>query len=143
MWTIKDLFDTINDYMYNKVDGDDFELEQDFEDAIRDLLETECFNVLPKKNVENTERMFCEGVNVDNQIPDIAVKCDDGSVLLELKLRRSQADYDSDIQKVENYVDQEKCDVGGVLFLDNEEQEDWKTCNANPRYWYYLESYPD
>lgn len=143
MWTINALFETIDEYMCNEVDGEMFEDEQDFENAIRAKLEEECFTVLPKRNVENTERMFCEGVNVDNQIPDIAVKCDDGSVLLELKLRRSQADYDSDIQKVENYVDQEKCDVGGVLFLDNEEQEDWETCNANPRYWYYLGSYPD
>lgn len=139
MWTIKDLFDTINDYMYNKVDGDDFELEQDFEDAIRDLLEEACFNVLPKKNVENTQKMIAERRvygTVEDQIPDIAILCEDGLVFLELKLRATPQEYDEDIQKVNTYEKLGKCKVGGVLFLSEVQRQGWTTCQANKSYCY-------
>lgn len=138
MWTIKDLFDTINDYMYNKVDGDAFENEQDFEDAIRELLDENCFNVVSSRHtVANVEKLLSEGVgNVEDQIPDIVVSCDDGVVFIELKLRRSPEDYESDIKKVQNYIKQGKCDDGAVLFLDNVRRQGWTICQANKAYNY-------
>ena len=140
MKTFDDLYQTIDAYMKRYINGDDFEVEQDFEDDIRKMLEEEGFNVLPKACVRNAQAMF-EGVsNVKRQIPDIAVNCVDGQAYLELKFCRTNTAYGSDIRKVNKYLSRGECDVAGVLFLDDKNEE-WKPCLANSIYTYFWELY--
>ena len=133
MKTIDDLENAIRSYMDFDVEGSDFEDEQDFEDAVKEMLIDEGFKVLPKKNVENTNKLI-EGTfskNVDRQIPDISVDCEDGTVMLELKFCREPSVYEDDEDKVEGYLRAGVCDVSGVLFLDDVMRKGWKTCGMN------------
>lgn len=136
--TIQELLDVIDKYMSNIIDGDNFNNEQDFEDEIRAMLEKEGFDVLEKHNVKNTQELVeqREFGAVEDQIPDIAVQCEDGLVFLELKLRATPQEYDEDIQKVKKYVELGKCKVGGVLFLSEVQRQGWSICQANKSYCY-------
>lgn len=141
MWTIQELFNVIDNYMSEAIDGDDFELEQDFEDAIRAKLEEECFTVFPKRNVENTKELVEQRIFgvVDHQIPDIAVNCRDGLVFLELKFCSAMENYAMDVKKVETYYARKKCAAVAVLFLDEKnKRKDWSVCEKNKRYAYYF-----
>lgn len=143
MKTIDDLENAIRSYMDFDVEGSDFEVEQDFEDAVKEMLIDEGFKVLPKKNVENTNKLI-EGTfskNVDRQIPDISVECEDGIVMLELKFCREPSVYADDEDKVEGYLKADKCDVAGVLFLDDVMRKDWKTCGMNDDFNYKFDLY--
>ena len=133
MKTIDDLENAIRSYMDFDVEGSDFEDEQDFEDAVKEVLIDEGIKVLPKKNVENTNKLI-EGTfskNVDRQIPDISVDCEDGTVMQELKFCREPSVYEDDEDKVEGYLRAGVCDVSGVLFLDDVMRKGWKTCGMN------------
>ena len=136
---ISELRSTIDKYMKNTVNGDQFENEQDFEDAIRTMLKEKGFKVQEKQNVENAikainERSFSG--EVENKIPDIAVECRDGLVFLELKLNDSEPLYIADITKVQDYRKKEECAAAGILFLDEEQYHSWERCLANPKYSY-------
>lgn len=141
--TIDELYRAIEAFMEFDVEGDEYDVEQDFEDAIRTMLEEEGFNVLPKQDVENTqnsvEGLFSE--NVDRQIPDISVHCDEGLAMLEMKYCREPKDYEEDIRKVKNYIVQGKCRYGGVLFLDETPRANWNTCGIDENYYYLWEIY--
>lgn len=136
--TVAELNAVVENYMKNVVNGDDFKDEQDFEDAVRKMLSEQRFEVLPKKNVNNITSMVRESQfsNVDDQIPDIVVNCKEGSVFIELKLRREEADYNSDIAKVKNYLSRKKCSYVGVLFLDDKIHVGWNQCQRNKKYYY-------
>ena len=136
MKTIENLRCTIDIYMKHYINGDNFENEQDFENDIREMLVDEEFDVLPKVSVSNAQTMS-EGVsNVERQIPDIAVNCEDGQVFLELKFCRDNIAYNSDIDKVHNYLAEEESEAAGVLFMDDQKEE-WEPCLANSIYTYF------
>ncbi len=137
---ISELSSTIDKYMKNTVNGDLFENEQDFEDAVRKILKEKGFKVQEKQNVENAikevnERSFSG--DVENKIPDIVIECREGLVFLELKFENSPAMYLDDRMKVLDYKKQQKCAVAGVLFLDMKQYHGWERCVANPAYYYY------
>lgn len=137
---ISELRSTIDHYMKNTIEGDLFENEQDFEDAIRTMLKDKGFKVQEKKNVENaikeiSERRFSG--KIEGKIPDIIVECREGLVFLELKLNDSEPLYIADIKKVQDYREKKKCAAAGVLFLDKEQYHGWEHCVANPAYYYY------
>lgn len=137
---ILELSSTIDKYMKNTINGDHFENEQDFEDAIRTMLKDKGFKVQEKQNVENAinelnEKNFSEGI--EKKIPDIAVECREGLVFLELKFKNTDAMYSEDMRKVQNYRVEKKCTAAGVLFLDEVQHYDWERCIANPTYYYY------
>lgn len=137
---ISELSSTIDKYMKNTINGDQFENEQDFEDAIRTMLKDKGFKVQEKQNVENAikevnERSFSG--EVENKIPDIAAECHEGLVFLELKLNDSEPLYIADTKKVQEYLDKKKCTAAGVLFLDIKQYHGWERCVANPTYYYY------
>ena len=136
---ISELSSTIDKYMKNTINGDQFENEQDFEDAIRTMLKDNGFKVQEKQNVENAikelnEKNFSE--EIEKKIPDIAVECREGLVFLELKFKNTDAMYSEDMRKVQNYRVEKKC-TAGVLFLDEERRYAWKRCIANSSYYYY------
>ena len=139
MHTYDDLYSTIEEYMTEAVDGEQFELEKDFERVLRDLLESYGFEVLEKRNVKNTQEL-CEvksAVNVDAQVPDISIQCAEGLVFLELKFQRELNDYIDDLRKVQTFLNEKKCSNAGVLFLDNQKNHtDWNMCNKNSEYSY-------
>ena len=136
MKTFEDLRRTIDKYMKYYINGDNFEDEQEFENDIRDMLIDEGFDILPKVCVSNAQAMS-EGVsNVKRQIPDITVNCEDGQAFLELKFCRDNTAYNSDIDKVNNYLAKGECEAAGVLFMDDN-QEEWKLCLANSTYTYF------
>lgn len=141
--TIKELSIAVNNFMRYEVDGDMFANEQDFENAVRTMLEQEGFVVLEKHNVENTrelvERHFSSDVNL--QIPDISVQCKDGLVFLELKFKNTPNNYQADEEKISNYLKEKKCVVAGVLFLDEIHYKDWVQCQQNKKYYYYWQLY--
>ena len=137
--TINDLRNTVETYMRCVVDGDTFKNEQEFEDAVRKMLKSTGFTVLEKRNVANTiaiveEKHFSD---VDAQIPDLAVLCIEGLVLIEMKLRRESAAYKADVNKISQYVGEGKCVATGALFLDDEYHTGWKRCLVNSKYFYY------
>lgn len=137
---ISELSSTIDKYMKNTVNGDQFKNEQDFEDAIRTMLKDKGFKVPEKKNVENAikevnERSFSG--EVEREIPDIIVECHERLVFLELKFKNTDAMYSEDMRKVQNYRVEKKCTAAGVLFLDKVQHHDWERCIANPTYYYY------
>ena len=136
--TIDDLCRVVENYMRLKVDGDKFTDEKHFERAVRDMLEHEGFEVLKKQDVENTNSAVNERdfANVDRQIPDISIKCIDGLVFLELKVKRTPKVYQEDEEKCANYLKQGKCNAAGVLFLDDTERLNWKRCQKNTKYYY-------
>lgn len=137
--TIADLRRTVDHYMRNGVDGDAFSNELEFENAVRRMLKESGFEVLDKHNVANTNAMVEERhfTDVDAQIPDLAVLCAEGLVLIEVKLRREESAYKSDIDKTSIYVRKHKCVAAGSLFLDNEYHTGWVRCLANDKYYYY------
>lgn len=139
MHTYDDLCSTIEEYMEQSVDGKQFGIEKDLERALRDLLESDGFEVLEKRNVKNTQEL-CEvksAVNVDAQVPDISIQCAEGLVFLELKFQRELNDYIDDLRKVQTFLKKQKCSNAGVLFLDNQKNHtDWKMCNKNSEYSY-------
>lgn len=140
--TIEDLRQTVDKYMKYKVDGDKFEKEEDFEREVRDMLEREGFIVQPKKNVKNSmlfEKLYSG--DIDNQIPDIVVECKEGKVFLELKLRKDDNWYKSDITKVHDYLTYNKCVASGVLFLHKGFHANWIQCLNNLEYWYFWRIY--
>ena len=137
---ILELSSTIDKYMKNTINGDQFKNEQDFEDAIRTMLKDKGFKVQEKQSVENaikevSERHFSG--KIEGNIPDIAVECREGLVFLELKLKNSAAMYLSDERKVQNYREKKKCAAAGVLFLDKEQYPNWVQCETNTAYYYY------
>lgn len=137
---ISELQSTIDYYMKNTINGDQFKNEQDFEDAIRTMLKANGFIVQDKQNVENAinelnEKNFSE--EIEKKIPDIIVECRKGLVFLELKLNDSEPLYIADIKKVQEYRDKKKCAAAGVLFLDMKQYHGWERCVANPAYYYY------
>ena len=137
--TINDLRNTVETYMRCVVDGDTFKNEQEFEDAVRKMLKSAGFTVLEKRNVANTiaiveEKHFSD---VNAQIPDLAVLCIEGLVLIEMKLRRESAAYKADVNKISQYVGEGKCVATGALFLDDEYHTGWKRCLVNSKYFYY------
>ena len=137
---ISELSSTIDKYMKNTINGDQFKNEQDFEDAIRTMLKDNGFKVQEKQNVENAikevnERSFSG--ELEREIPDIIVECREGLVFLELKLNDSEPLYIADIKKVQDYREKKKCAAAGVLFLDKEQYHGWEHCVANPAYYYY------
>ena len=139
---ISELNSTIDKYMKNTVNGDQFKNEQNFEDAIRTMLKDKGFKVQEKQNVENAikevnERSFSG--ELEREIPDIAVECREGLVFLELKFKNTDAMYSEDIRKVQDYREKKKCAAAGVLFLDKEQYRGWEHCVANPAYYYYLD----
>ena len=138
--SISDLKITVDDYMKNTINGDQFDDEEDFEDDVREMLKAKGFIVQEKQNVENAikevnERSFSG--EVENKIPDIAVECHEGLVFLELKFKNTDAMYSEDMRKVQNYRVEKKCTAAGVLFLDEERRYAWKRCIANSSYYYY------
>ena len=139
---ISDLQRSVEFYMEWLVNGDVFEIEQDFEDDLREYLSNEGFDVLDKQNVENTNEAvagrFFSG-RVEDQIPDIAVDCFDGLVFLELKYCDGPALYNADVDKVNKFLEKDKCQAAGVLFLDNVKRDGWKVCRGNNDYNYYFE----
>lgn len=139
MHTYDDLCSTIEEYMTEAVDGEQFELEKDFERALRKFLRSNGFKVLEKRNVKNTQEL-CEvksAVNVDAQVPDISIQCAEGLVFLELKFQRKLNDYIDDLKKVQTFFKEKKCSNAGVLFLDNQKNhKDWQMCNKNSEYSY-------
>lgn len=137
---ISELSSTIDQYMKNTINGDQFKNEQDFEDAVRKMLKEKGFKVQEKQNVENAikevnERSFSG--DVENKIPDIVIECREGLVFLELKFENSPAMYLDDRMKVLDYKKQQKCAAAGVLFLDKKQYHGWERCVANPAYYYY------
>ena len=138
---VDELQRTIDFYMRWEVNGDEFENEQDFEDAVREKLENSGFDVLDKQNVKNTQEvvrgLFSE--NVKAQIPDISIQCAEGLVFLELKFRNTPANYEADIDKVNNYLEKGECAAAGVLFMDTTRYEGWKLCSKGRQdtYYYY------
>ena len=137
---ISELSSTIDKYMKNTINGDQFKNEQDFEDAIRTMLKDNGFKVQEKQNVENAikevnERSFSG--ELEREIPDIIVECREGLVFLELKLNDSEPLYVADRMKVQDYRDKKKCAAAGVLFLDMKQYHGWECCVANPAYYYY------
>lgn len=137
---ISELSSTIDKYMKSTINGDQFEHEQDFEDAIRTMLKDKGFKVQDKQNVENaikeiSERRFSE--KIEGKIPDIAIECCEGLVFLELKLNDPEPLYLDDRMKVQDYRDKKKCAAAGVLFLDMKQYHGWERCVANPTYYYY------
>lgn len=141
--TVAELNAVVENYMRNIVDGGRLNNEQEFEDEVRGMLIQHGFEVLSKKNVNNITSMVREShfSNVDDQIPDIVVNCKEGSVFLELKLRREETDYDSDIAKVKNYLSKKKCSYAGVLFLDKKNHTSWRQCQKNTQYYYLWQLY--
>lgn len=137
-----ELRQTINYYMKWEVNGDEFENEQDFEDAVREKLEDSGFVVLEKQNVKNTQQAV-RGLfsNVKAQIPDISVQCAEGLVFLELKFCNTPANYNADIDKANNYLTKGECVAAGVLFMDATQREEWVACHKGTfnRYYYFLE----
>lgn len=141
---ISELSSTIDKYMKNSVNGDQFKNEQDFEDAIRTMLKAKGFIVQEKQNVENaikeiSERSFSG--ELEREIPDIIVECREGLVFLELKFKNTDAMYSEDMRKVQDYRDKKKCAAAGVLFLDKEQHCRWERCLANPNYYYHWQLY--
>ena len=138
---ILELSSTIDKYMKNTINGDQFKNEQDFEDAIRTMLKDKGFKVQEKRNVENAikelnEKNFSE--EIEKKIPDIAVECREGLVFLELKFKNTDAMYSEDMRKVQNYRVEKKCTAAGVLFLGSKKQyPNWVQCKANTEYYYY------
>ena len=137
---ISELISTIDKYMKNTINGDLLDDEQEFEDAVRNVLKAKGFIVQEKQNVENAikelnEKNFSE--EIEKKIPDIAVECREGLVFLELKLNDSEPLYIADIEKVQEYRDKKKSAAAGVLFLDKEQYPNWMQCKANPKYNYY------
>lgn len=139
--TIDELYSAVNYYMKWEANGDDFDDEQDFEDAVREKLENSGFEVLEKHNVKNTQESVrgLFSANVKAQIPDIAIQCAEGLVFLELKFCNTPAMYEADIDKVNNYLKKGECAAAGVLFMDTTRYEDWKLCvkGKQNRYYYY------
>ena len=139
MHTYDDLCSTIEEYMEQSVDGEQFRLEEDFEEALRKFLRRDGFEVLDKRNVKNIKEL-CEvksAVNVDAQVPDISIQCAEGLVFLELKFQRELNDYIDDLRKVQTFLKKKKCSNAGVLFLDNQKNhKEWKMCNKNSEYSY-------
>lgn len=138
--SISDLKITVDDYMKNTINGDQFDDEQAFEDDVREMLKAKGFIVQEKQNVENAikevnERSFSG--DVENKIPDIVIECREGLVFLELKFENSPAMYLDDRMKVLDYKKQQKCAAAGVLFLDMKQYHGWERCVANPAYYYY------
>lgn len=137
---ISELQSTIDYYMKNTINGDLLDDEQEFEDAVRNVLKAKGFIVQEKQNVENAikelnEKNFSE--EIEKKIPDIAVECREGLVFLELKFKNTDAMYSEDMRKVQNYRVEKKCTAAGVLFLDEERRYAWKRCIANSSYYYY------
>ena len=56
MKTINDLQTSVDFYMEWLVNGDNFEVEQDFEDDLREYLMNDGFDVMDKRNVEKYQR---------------------------------------------------------------------------------------
>ena len=142
MKTINDLQTSVDFYMEWLVNGDNFEVEQDFEDDLREYLMNDGFDVMDKRNVENTNEAVSERLfsgRVEDQIPDIAVDCFNGLVFLELKFCDSPSLYSADVKKVNRFLEKNKCQAAGVLFLDNVKREGWKACRGNNDYNYYFE----
>lgn len=137
MKSFEDIRQTIDMYMKRYINGDDFEDELDFENEIREMLVEEGFDVLPKVCVKNAQQMV-EGLysNVERQIPDITVNCEDGQAFLELKFCNDDTAYNNDIIKVNNYLSAGECEATGVLFMDDNKDE-WEPCLANSRYTYF------
>lgn len=137
---ISELRSTIDYYMKNTINGDLLDDEQEFEDAVRNVLKAKGFIVQEKQNVENAikelnEKNFSE--EIEKKIPDIAVECREGLVFLELKFKNTDAMYSEDMRKVQNYRVEKKCTAAGVLFLDKKQYHGWEHCVANPTYYYY------
>ena len=137
---ISELQSTIDYYMKNTINGDLLDDEQEFEDAVRNVLKAKGFIVQEKQNVENAikelnEKNFSE--EIEKKIPDIAVECREGLVFLELKFKNTDAMYSEDMRKVQNYRVEKKCTAAGVLFLDKKQYHGWEHCVANPTYYYY------
>lgn len=138
--SISDLKITVDNYMKNTINGDQFDDEQAFENDVREMLKAKGFIVQEKQNVENAikevnERSFSG--DVENKIPDIVIECREGLVFLELKFENSPAMYLDDRMKVLDYKKQQKCAAAGVLFLDMKQYHGWERCVANPTYYYY------
>ena len=141
MKTIDELHSYLDFYMTWKVNGDKFFIEQDFEDALREVLDDAGFEVLEKQDVEHANEAVSGRTmsgRVERLIPDIAVACEDGLVFLELKFCRELSAYDDDIEKCQRFLDEEKCAAAGVLFLDDEPRAGWKACRCNKDFNYYL-----
>lgn len=138
--TIDDLRSVIDFYMRWEINGDEFGDEQDFEDAVREKLEESGFEVIEKQNVKNTQEAV-RGLfsNIKAQIPDISVQCAEGLVFLELKRCNTPANYEADIDKVNNYLEKGECAAAGVLFIDTTRYEEWKLCTKGKldTYYYY------
>ena len=137
---ISELQSTIDYYMKNTINGDLLDDEQEFEDAVRNVLKAKGFIVQEKQNVENAikklnEKNFSE--EIEKKIPDIAIECCEGLVFLELKLNDPEPLYLDDRMKVQDYRDKKKCAAAGVLFLDMKQYHGWERCVANPTYYYY------
>ena len=137
---ISELQSTIDYYMKNTINGDLLGDEQEFEDAVRNVLKANGFIVQEKQNVENAinelnEKNFSE--EIEKKIPDITVECREGLVFLELKFKNTDAMYSEDMRKVQNYRVEKKDTAAGVLFLDKERRYAWKRCIANSSYYYY------
>ena len=137
---ISELSSTIDKYMKNTINGDQFKNEQNFEDAIRTMLKDNGFKVQEKQNVENAieevnERSFSG--ELERKIPDIIVECREGLVFLELKLNDPKPLYIADTKKVQEYLDKKKCTATGILFLDKKQYPNWVQCKANTAYYYY------
>lgn len=138
--SIQELRQTVAYYMRYDVDGDQFDNEQEFEDAVRAMLEGADFIIQDKHKVENAikeaeERHFSG--RIEDQIPDIVVECAEGLVFLELKFKNTDAMYKMDRLKVHDYVFYKKCIAAGVLFLDEGWRLGWSQCQKNKKYYYY------
>ena len=140
--TVEELDKVIKFFMRWEINGDNFDVEQDFEDAVREKLENSGFEVLEKQNVKNTQEAV-RGLfsNVKAQIPDISVQCEEGLVFLELKFRNTPANYEADIDKVNNYLEKGECAAAGVLFMATTQYEEWNVCakGSLDNYYYYWE----
>ncbi len=138
--SIENLRKTIENYMKDVVDGDDFKdsLEQGFEDAVRNLLKSKGFYIVDKKNVKNIIAIAeAKGFSkIDREIPDGGIICSDGLVLIEIKYCNKETAYQADREKVSGYLTHEKCEAAGVLFLDKKQYPKWQVCNKNPMYFY-------
>ena len=138
--SISNLKITVDDYMKNTINGDQFDDEQAFENDVREMLKAKGFIVQEKQNVENaikevSERRFSG--KIEGKIPDIVIECCEGLVFLELKLNDPEPLYLNDRMKVQDYREKKKCAAAGVLFLDEEQYRGWEHCVANPTYYYY------
>lgn len=145
--TIDNLRKIIDNYMTWDVNGKEFKtenadghkLEFAFEDALREMLDNKGFKVFGKHNVRNINKLITEKYfsgDVDDKVPDIAVECINGLVLLEIKYCNKPEMYKRDDEKIAEYLRRDKCVAAGVLFLDEKQYPEWKKCYKNTDYYY-------